>query len=278
MKSLAKETAFIVFGTFFLALGINVFLTPNKISTGGITSVGTVLLYLAGIRLSATNLFLNAALFFFGYRRLGKYAVAKTASGILFLSLFLEITAYFPAYTGDMVISALAGGALMGFGVGLAVRVGASTGGSDFAALILKGLFRHISLANIILIIDAVVIVAAGVVFRSFEITVYSVFALYISSRVTDRVLSLGNAAKEVRIFSEKSAEIAERIIDEMNRGVSGIYCRGMYSEREGMMLMCVLHGKEIPALIKLVRAADQKAFIVIDDVREVLGEGFSGK
>lgn len=276
MKGIARETASTAVGTFFLALGVNVFLTPNKISTGGITSVGTVLLYLFDIRLSVTNFFLNAVLFFVGYRRLGKYAVAKTVSGILFLSFFLEITAHFPPYTSDITISTLVGGAFMGLGVGLAVRVGASTGGSDFAALILKGAFRHISLANIILIIDTAVIAVAGIVFRSFEITAYSIFALYISSRVTDRVLSLGNAAKAVRIFSDRSEEIAEEIIGEMNRGVSGIYCRGMYSKEEGVMLMCILHGKEIPALIRLVHKTDRRAFIVIDDVHEVLGEGFS--
>lgn len=270
-----KEQGRIVFGAFLLAVGVNLFLTPNKLSTGGITSIGTMLLYLFSIRLSVTNLILNAVLFILGYRYLGKQAVKKTVLGILFFSLFLEITSVLPAYSGDLLIATVSGGVLCGAGVGLVMRSGASTGGSDFAALILKAHIPHVSLASLIFMIDGAVILASGIIFQSLEVTFYSLCSLFVSARLTDLTLSLGTMAKAVRIFSEKNRDIADHIMTRLERGVSGLSCQGMYSRKQGLMLLCIVSPKELPLLVQLVREADSSAFIVVEDVREVLGEGF---
>lgn len=266
---------YIVVGSFLLAVGINVFLVPGKISSGGISSIGTILLYLFDVKLSVTNLVFNVLLFAAGLRYLSRAAVIKTGVGILALTAFLELTSTFPTYGEDAIISTLVGGVLVGVGVGLVVKQNASTGGSDFAALILKRFFPHVSLANLILVLDCAVILASGIVFKSLSVTVYSILAMYVSSRVTDAVVTMGNMAKAVRIFSKEHEAIARFVMDRFERGVTGLYSRGMYSGREGMMLLCVVSPKQLPPLIEGIKQLDKQAFVVISDAREVLGEGF---
>lgn len=276
LKKAVGDYIFILAGTFMVAVGISVFLAPNKLSPGGVTAVGTVLLHLFGIRLSITNIAVNALLFVLGYKYLGKNAVIKTVCGIASLSVFLEAASLIAPYTGDVIISSIVGGILMGVGVGFVIRHEGSTGGSDFAALILNRFFPHISTAKLIMVIDGVIIAVAGIVFRSVEVTFYSALTLFVATRVADAICTLGNAAKTVQIFSEKNDEIAQMILHDLNRGITGIHCKGMYSDKESMMLLCVVAPKQLPVIINRVRKIDMGAFIVVNDTKEVLGQGFS--
>ncbi len=274
-KKVAVDYFFIAVGSFILAVGINCFLVPCKISTGGVSGVGTVLYYLFDIPLSVTTLAVNFVLFIFGYRMLRKSSIAKTAAGILFLSLFLEITEKFGKYSDDMLICAVFGGVLCGVGIGLAVLKDASTGGSDFAALMLNRRFPHVSVATFLLVIDSVVIASSGFAFENYTIMFYSVISLYISTKVTDFIMVRGDRAKSVYIVSKKHNEIANEIMNDMSRGVTGIYSKGFYNDENNMMLMCIVKNREIPKLIEKVKAIDKNAFTVISDVKEVHGEGF---
>lgn len=270
-----RKFFFIVLGTFFIAVGTNMFLLRAHLSTGGISGVGTVLFYLFNIPLSVTNIVLNGILFLFGYKLLGKSALFKTSVGIVFLSLFLEITNSFPGFSNDIFISAVVGGALTGIGVGMVLRVGASTGGSDFAAVIAKKFFPYLSVATIIFFIDIIIICISSVVFKSFDIAFYSVISMYISAKATEAASIIGNTAKCVEIISDKYEMISDAIIKNLNLGVTGIYKKGMYRDNDGLMLMCVVYPKQLPYFIHTVRSIDKNAFCVITDVREVLGEGF---
>lgn len=277
-RDVLKEYLCILVGAFILASGMSMFLLPCKISSGGIGAVGTVLFYLFKIPLSVTNLFFNVILFIAGYKFFGKDSVVKTAAGILLLSLFLEITDRFVSFGSDMFISMVIGGMLVGIGVGFVVRVGASTGGSDFAALIVKRFFPHMSVAAIILIIDCVIIIFSGIIFKSYMITFYSAIAMYISSKTTDAVVNMGDATKCIFIISHKSEEIANIIMGKFERGVTGIYSKGMYSGQDDTMLLCVVAPKELPRVVQTVRKTDPYAFAITADSREVFGEGFKEK
>ncbi len=276
MKKAVGDYIFILIGTFIVAIGIGVFLAPNKLSPGGVTAVGTVLLHLFKIRLSITNIAVNALLFILGYKYLGRQAVVKTVVGIASLSAFLEVVSLIPKYEGDLIIASITGGVLMGVGVGFVIRHEGSTGGSDFAALILNRFFPHISTAKLIMVVDGVIIAVAGIVFRSIEVTFYSVVTLFVATRVADAICTLGNAAKTVQIFSEKNEEIAQMILHDLNRGITGVHCKGMYSDKESMMLLCVAAPKQLPVIINRVRKIDMGAFIVVNDTKEVLGQGFA--
>lgn len=273
--SFLSDYSVIAIGTFIISLGLNVFLVPNKVSVGGVTSIGTVLLYIFGIPLSFTNLTANLILLIFGFRFLGKASLIKNIFGIAALSFFLEITAYFPTYTEDTFLAGLCGGVIMGLGLGIVIRRGASTGGTDFASVILNRLFPHISVARIILFIDGVIITFAGIVFESVTITLYSAITLFICSKVTDGILTFGYSAKSVYIITAEYKEVSRVIIENFQRGVTGIKSRGMYSDSEKIMLMCIVSSKELPLLTKKIREIDKNSFLIVSEVREVLGEGF---
>lgn len=277
-KSVLSEYVCIAVGSLLLAVGMNLFLVPCKISSGGVGSIGTVLLYLFNIPLSVTNLFFNIVLFTFGYKYIGRESVVKTLAGILFLSAFLELTSRFPSFGEDMFVSTVIGGALVGVGVGFVVRVEASTGGSDFAALIIKRFVPYVSVAAVIFFIDSVIIVFSGIVFKSSTITFYSAIAMFISAKVTDAVVTFGNEAKSVYIISKHSDEIAAMIMEKFERGVTGVYSRGIYTGEERLMLLCVVAPRELPRLIHSVRKIDRNAFAITSDAREVFGEGFTEK
>lgn len=274
-NKLLIDYIYIIAGSFILAFGINFFLVPIKISTGGVSGVATILLYVLKIPMSVTTLAINLVLFVFGYKTLSKGSIIKTLAGIVFLSLFLELTSQWSNYNDDMVIASIFGGVLVGVGVGLTVLKDASTGGSDFAAIMLNKKLPHISVASFILIIDAVIIITSGIVFHDYTIMFYSVLSLYISTKVTDVILVRGDFAKTVYIISGKSEEISKIVISELVRGVTGIYSKGLYSNNNQIMLLCVVKSPELPKLMEIVKRVDRSAFVIVSEAREVLGEGF---
>lgn len=268
----------IAVGSFLVALGVNFFLVPCKISTGGISGLGTILYYFFNIPLSLTVFAVNVVLFLVGYRLLNRSSIIKTGAGILFLSLFLELTDGLLVYSEDLLIASVFGGILVGAGVGLTVLKDASTGGSDFLALMLHKLVPHVSVAGFMLLIDSIVIAVSGLAFRNYTIMLYSVISLYICSKVADMILVRGEYAKSVLIISKENERIAAEIMGDMERGVTGIYSRGFYGGKDGMMLMCIVRSKELPHLMERIERIDPSAFTVISEVRQVVGAGFGRK
>lgn len=267
----------IIAGSFILAVAINFFLVPCKISTGGVSGLATLVYYVFKIPLSVTTIAINSVLFVFGIKMLPKYQLAKTVAGVIFLSLFLEMTSRYNFYLNDIFISSVFGGVLIGFGVALTILKGASTGGTDFAAIMLRKRFRHISIATFMLIIDLAVIVISGIVFKNYLIMFYSTVSLYVVIKVTDFMLVRGDFAKCVYIISQKHKRVADCIQNKIQRGVTGIYAKGLYSSCDGMMLMCILKSKEVPKLIEAIKEIDVDAFTIISDIRQVHGKGFRG-
>lgn len=262
-------------GCALMTVSTNVFLLPYKVSTGGVLTLGTVLLHLFGIKMSLTNLLCNIVLFIFGCKILGKRGIVKTVWGVVLLSVCLELTSNLPVYSENELIAVLSGGILYGGGVGICVKIGASTGGSDFAGLILKRVFSHIPISRLILIINGFIVLIAGVVFKSYTTTIYSFMAIFVSSAVIDRIVTFGDDAKMLQIFSSNTQRIADCILDKYKRGVTGVHCRGMYSHKENFMLLCVLTPGELPAYMNMIKENDPSAFVVVCDVHEVIGKGF---
>lgn len=277
MFSKLKQYFFIILGAFLLSLGLNVFLVPQKISTGGIGTIATVLKHLFSVPLSLTNIILNGILFLFGVKILGKKALIKTVLGIVSLSLFLEITAFIPTYSEDMLASSVLGGILVGIGLGLVIRQGASTGGSDFLALMLYKYFPHISMAKIILTVDMIIVGFSALIFKSVTVGVYSLISLFISSKIADGILIIGDRAKTLFVLSEKSEIIASGIMKNFERGVTGIQAKGMYKKRDSTMLLTAVSPKEVPMIVNYIKNQDEKAFVIINDAHEIWGEGFKG-
>jgi len=274
MKHL-RQYVFIIFGAAVMAVGFNLFLIPNKIAAGGASGVATILNAKFGLNVSMVVLGINAILFGISWRTMPRSVFVKSAIGAFALTLFLELTASAGAFTDDVLLGATFGGVLAGIGIGIVVRYGASTGGSDFLAVILHSFLKNISVANLILLIDGVIIIAGGIAFGDYSLMLYATIAAFICTKVADTIVEGGNSAKSAYIISEKSEEISSLIMKTINRGVTGVYGKGMYTNRNITMLICIVKRGEIPRLRSVVKSVDNNAFIIFSEVREVLGEGF---
>lgn len=259
-----------------MSVGYSFLLVPNNIASGGASGVATVLHSEFGIPVAITVLIINVVLFAVSFKLVPVSVLVKSLIGTILLTLFLELTSNVFPFTDDILLASAFGGVLVGVGVGIVVRCGASTGGSDFLAILLSKLFKkQLSVATFILIIDGVIIIVAGLVYADYTLMLYTVMSAYICSKVADGIIDGGNAAKSVYVISEMAEEISSAIINDLNRGVTGIYGRGMYTGRDTTMILCVVMRNEIPKLRSLVKDIDKDAFIILSDVREVLGEGF---
>lgn len=268
-------------------------MVPFKIAPGGVTGIATVTFHLSGGRLpvGAIMLALNVPLFILGSRLIGRKFLVKTLYATAALSGIIDATAQpagifvrnflvgegVGAYNPDLILYSLTGGFLMGIGLGMVLRFGATTGGTDLAARIANSTSPHFTIGQALLLIDSVIIVFAAVIFNSLRLGLYAVVTVFTSSKVVDAIVEGINFAKALFIISEKSEKIGDKILYELDRGVTALKGTGMYTRREKNVLFCVVHRAQIPLLKKIVREADENAFIILTDVREVLGEGFKG-
>ncbi len=286
-----REYVFMVIGCLISAGAIDVFLIPYKIAPGGVTGIATVLFYLTDSKVSVGVfiLLLNIPLFLGGMKFIGRLFFIRTLFNTILLSFFIDILKPFTQqfverYLGNLTSSSsnsnlmlycIFGGVMMGLGLGIVLRSGATTGGTDLAAQIVHHFFPHFTIGRILMVIDAVVVAFAAVAFKSFLLGLYAIVTIYLSSKVIDVILEGIDYAKAVFIISNQSDEISKKIMMEINRGVTGLHGTGMYTGTEKQVLMCVLDRKQIPKLKALVKSVDRNAFVVMTDVREVFGEGF---
>lgn len=271
-----KEYAYLVVGALISALALDLFLAPNRIAPGGASGLGTILLNALGVPVSVTVLAVNLILFAVGFKKFGKKTIAMTFAATLMLSAFIQIFSFLKPLSDDMLLSSAFGGAMLGFGSGLTIASGASTGGTDFLAVILNGSFSHVAVADFILIIDLVIAVLSGMVFKNYSLLLYALFALYVNARFVDRVINGFRFARLVYVVSAKNKQIAEKLVKELDMGVTALYGRGMYSGNEQMVLMCAMRRNEFPKFRKTIEAQDKNAFIILAEANEVLGEGFN--
>lgn len=262
-------------GCSITALGISVFLVPNRIAAGGVTGLATVIYSWTGWPVGLVSLALNVPLFLIGFRLIGNAFGLRTLAATLLLSVMIDLFAKIPPVTDDLLLAALAGGALMGLGVGLVFRQDCTTGGTDLAARILHKSIPHISIAQVLLVIDVLVVLAAAISYRSYELALYAVVTLTVTTRIIDSVTVGINFAKAAYVISRRSDEVATTLLEELDRGVTGLQGRGLYTGANREVLVCVLKAREVPRLKRIVAEIDPGAFVYITDAREVFGEGF---
>ena len=278
-----KEFLMILLGTTILALGINWFTSPLGLVTGGLSGITIIVKSLSeeilgfGIPLWITNLVLNIPLFVISIRQRGFEFAKKSLWGVGLLTLALWYTEFIPNLLdvqGDLLLGGIFGGAILGTGVGIVLKAGGTTGGTDMLATIIQYKHKSFPISKLILALDAAIILCGMLVFGSTK-AMYAIIAVFMSSKMISWVLEGMNNAKAAFILSEHSQEIAEAIMHKLPRGVTGIKAQGMYTKQDKDMLYVVVSQKEITRLRDMVKAIDSNAFITIADVREVLGQGF---
>ncbi|HHV55425.1 MAG TPA: YitT family protein [Firmicutes bacterium] len=270
----AREYAGILVGSLITAAGLDWFLVPARIAAGGVSGLATVIHYLVGGPVGALMLVFNVPLFLAGLRWLGPHFGLKTLWGAVTLSVFTDLLApHLRPLTTDPLLSALYGGALTGVGIGLTFRFGGSTGGTDIAAALL-GRYTPLTMGQGLMGIDGAVILLAGLAFGP-ELALYALVAVFVASRAIDLVQEGMDYAKAVYIISKVPDEIARSILFEMGRGVTALHGVGKFTGQERDVLLVIVSRSEVTTLKELVHRHDPRAFVVIHDAREVLGEGF---
>lgn len=259
-----------------IAVSINLFLQPHAFAPGGVSGVSIILNKASNgfIPVWLSNLVLNIPIFIGSILALGKTFGAKSLYGIISLSFFIWLIPGMGT-TNDLLLASIFGGVIMGLGIGIVFRSGGTTGGSDTLGLLLNRKFPGIGISQFMLMIDSMVVIGSGIVTKSIEIPLYSIIVLYISSRVIDVVLNGLGYAKAVHIISNEPEKIGKSILENLNRGVTVLKGKGFYTGKDREVLLCIIGRSQIVKLKDLVDEIDKRAFIMVTDATEVLGEGF---
>ncbi len=279
-KTLYAELSQIVLGTGCMALGIQWFYDPCGFVTGGFTGIGIIVRQMTegiaegGIPLWLTNLVLNIPVFAAAFFVMGRQFVGKTAAATVLLSGWLFVIPPFDMAQKDLLLASVFGGVLSGTGMGLVLLAKATTGGTDLAAVLMHRKLRHYSVVQILEVVDGLIVLAGMFAFGP-QSGLYAMLAIFVTSKVSDALLEGMKYAKAAYIITDRYGEVAGALMQRLNRGVTGLQAKGMYSGTEKCMLYCVVSRKEIVTLKEIVVEIDPNAFIIVSDAREVLGEGF---
>lgn len=273
----AGNLLFYFLGSTAFALSVNIFTVPNHIAPGGVTGIATVLNYLfpqlpIGFMIFLMNIPILTLCWFFG----GRMFTLRTLICTFLSSAIIDaLQPFLPVYEGELMLAALFGGVFSGVGLGLIYMRGACTGGSEAVARMLEKRFPHIPIGRLILILDAIVIMGAAVVYQNVESALYAIVSVYVSSKVMDTLVYGGNTGKMVMIISEKEEEITQFIIDKVHRGVTKLESEGGFSGQKRKMLLCAVGRTQMYSVRRMVAKIDPNAFIIVTSTDDVLGEGF---
>lgn len=267
----------IMVGSLIMASGLMLFLVPNKVTSGGVSGISTILYHAFNWPAGVTMLALNIPLFIIGVRIFGKKFGMKTLWGIIWISLFsdlIDVILKLPPVTNDPLLATVYGGLLLGGGLGIIMKGRGTTGGSDIIARILNKYF-HFSLGVSFVIIDTIIIILIGIVFKNIDLILFCLISLAISSKVVDMIIEGLTSERAITIMSEKWDIISKRIMEEVNRGVTGLDSVGMYTRKEKKTLYCVVATRQIEHIRRIVKREDPFAFVTITNVSIMQGDGF---
>lgn len=280
MLKTVRKLIFLIIGTGLMALSVRCIFEPMELVTGGFTGMGIMLNRILGtlgfrkVPLWVISFAGNVPLLIWAYFQRGRSLISGTLLGTAFHTFFLYIIPNFPIIEEDYLLSSAAGGIIMGVGIGLVFSVGGSTGGSDLLSILLAGKNNPNGAPGILMVLDGAVVLASIFVL-GVNIALYSLFIVWMFSKVSDAVMEGMHFAKAVYVMSDYAEEISGVLLKELDRGVTVFHSRGMYTGKEGKTIYCVVAKREVSKMLGMIRAIDEKAFIVIQDVRSVRGEGF---
>ena len=276
-KSIVDAIGTIV-GSAIMAVGVSSFLLPNQLSSGGFSGVATITYYLLKIPMGAMIMALNIPLFLFAGYRLGKGFFIKSLIGTFSLSIFIDILDRYPPINTDRFLACIYGGVIIGIGTAIILRVESSTGGTELIANIIKTYNPYISMSKYLTIIDIIIIGLNVVFFKHIEIGLYSAIAIYLYGQMIDIIFEGVHYTKLLFIISDKNEQISQAISHKVKRGITGLYGKGMYSDKNKLVLICAASRGDVAKIKDIANVIDRNCFIVIANAREVLGKGFKEK
>lgn len=292
-----RESLQLLAGSLLAAFAVNVFYVPVRLTMGGVSGIVSIIYQLTGqgtfLPFGVMFMLLNVPLLLLGWRAIDLRFVWRSLVGTLVYSVLIDLTA--PALTGlyrlyidrplanggaDPLIYCLFGGVIYGVGLGLIFRGDYTTGGTDILAMVIKRKFKILSIGQFLMILDALIVLASAVAYRDdggpgVLMAMYSFIAMYLTSKSIDILLEGFDYCRAAYIISEHSDQIAARVLSQLQRGVTSLRGRGMYTGQNRDVLLCVLSRKQVPEIKMIVSEIDPDAFVIVVEAREVLGEGF---
>lgn len=270
-----KKIIITLIGTIITSFGISVFYLPAKIVGGGVSGLSTLLYHTFSIQPGVTYAVVNAVLLVLAIFILGKGFVFHTLIGASSITLFVELFSYIPPITDDVVLATIFGSILYGVGIGMTLLVGASTGGTDIAARLIQHYRPNISVGRLLLFVDSAVIFLSLVIFKEFNLALYGIIALAVSTFAVDFLISKMNISKLAFVITAKGEEIANYLVSTSPRGVTLINAEGAYTHEDRQVLICALKNSEIPPFQRKIKEIDKNVFIIYSESKEIVGNGF---
>ena len=261
-------------GALIIAVSVKNIFDPANMVIGGASGLAIIIKAKFGVPLWLTNTLFNIPLFLGALKIKGWKFIKRTVFATVALSLWLYVIPNIPFVADDLLLVALYGGLVCGAGTGLVLLAVATTGGTDTLAALIQPLAPHYSIAQIMLVLDSL-IVLAGLSTFGLHLALYAMFAIFVLTKISDGIIEGLKFSKSIYIISDHAEAIAQAIMTELSRGVTGLSVKGMYSGEPRQMLYCVVSKKEITQIKEIVAGFDRKAFVIVEDAREVLGEGF---
>ena len=275
IKQLLTEIIGTILGALVMAISVSFFLLPNELSSGGFSGIATIFYYRLKIPMGITIASLNIPLFLMAGYKLGKRFFLKSLIGTISLSVFIDLLDKYKVVTNDKMLAAIYGGLLTGIGTAIILKSRSSTGGSDLVTYIINKYNNKIELGHVITIIDAIIVILNVIFLKKIEVGLYSAITIYLMGLMIDVVFEGIFFSKLLFIISNKNQIISNEIQTKINRGITGIYGKGMYENKNKLVLMCAVDRRDIANIKKLILSIDKDAFVVVTNSREVLGYGF---
>lgn len=280
MKQKAREFLLDVLydgaGGAVFAIGLGCFVGPAQIAPGGVSGLSIIINYLTGLPAGSLNMGINIPLLLLAWRFLGRRFTLKTLRSVFIQSVMIDLVGlWLPVYAGDRIMSALFGGVAIGVGLAPVFMRGSTTGGTDIVSRLIQLRFRHVSIGKLLFMVDTAVLLLSVAVFRNIETGLYGMITIYTSNRILDGILYGLDTGKVVLVISEKNQQIAQQVMDRLERGATFLQAEGAWSGQEKKVLLCVVRAVQCYRVEEIVRAADPDAFLVVMEANQIAGEGF---
>lgn len=274
-KDNISEYLYFILGIILMAGGTSWLLLPNQLSTGGFAGIGTITYYLFNLPVGRVMFILNIPLFIITIYKLGLRSLIRTIIGSALYSVFIDWFDKLNPITNDRFLACIYGGIIIGLGTALVLKGKGTTGGTELVSAILKEFNFKMKLGNMIVLIDIIIVLLNMILLKEIEIGLYSAIAIYIMGKIIDIVFEGTDFTKLLFIISNKNEQIAEKIGYLLKRGTTGLYGKGMFTDKDKMVLMCATNRRDVIRVKEIIHSIDSKSFIIITNAREVLGKGF---
>lgn len=275
VKGFFVDTFIFVIGGCLYSVAVNCFLSKNNILNGGFTGIATIINYLFDLPIGTVIFIMNIPLFLIAFKKLGAKFILRTIWATFISSTLIDLGVVLPVYNNDLLLSSLFGGALVGVSLGIIFIRNATTGGVDIIAKLVQLKNPQISIGRSILAFDAVIVILGGIVYRNFESMLYASVVIFVSSQVLDYVIFGVSRGATVMIITEKSEEIKNMIFTDLDRGVTVLKAQGGYSGKEKNVLLCACFDNQTQKFIKRIKSADENAFFIVTQSKQIVGNGF---